>query len=130
MNTKTFLLALLALTLTACSNDDEQATAQQEIQLFTQVSGTATRAGDDADALQDAQLAVGTKVSVKVKENASTPSVEYPLALYTADGNGVLSLPEGQKQYYPANGNGVNIYAWHPAGTPSTHRWCSATSST
>lgn len=121
MNTKTFLLASLALTLTmtACNSDDGQTTAQQEIQLFTEVSGTATRVINDATALQDAQLANGTKISVKVKENVTTPTVDYALALYTADGNGGLSLPEGQKQYYPANGNGVNIYAWHPAGTPS-----------
>ena len=119
MNTKTYLLALLALTLTACSSNNEQAIAQQEIRLFTEVSSSTTRAGDDADALQDAQLAAGTKVSVKVKENVTTPTVDYALALYTADGNGGLSLPAGQKQYYPANGNGVNVYAFCPAGTPS-----------
>lgn len=120
LKTKTILYAALALTLTACSSDDEQkAPVIQEIELFTQVSGSVTRAVNDATALQDAQLAAGTKISVKVKENASTPSVDYALTTYTADGLGGLSLPEGVKQYYPANGNAVNIYAFHPAGTPS-----------
>lgn len=120
LKTKTILYAALALTLTACSSDDEQkAPVIQEIELFTQVSGSVTRAVNDADALQDAQLAAGTKISVKVKENATTPTVDYALTTYTADGLGALSLPEGVKQYYPANGNAVNIYAFHPAGTPS-----------
>ena len=118
LKTKTNLLAALtvALTLTACSSDSDQQTSAREIRLFTEVAGSATRAADDADALQDTQLASGTKITVKVKENASTTSVDYPLATYTADGLGGLSLPEGVKQYYPANGNGVNIYAFHPMG--------------
>lgn len=120
MNRKTIIYTALALTLTACSSDDApKGSAIQEIQLFTQVSGSATRAADDADALQDAQLAGGTTISVKVKENVASPTVDYALALYTADGSGGLSLPAGQKQYYPASGNGVNIYAFHPAGAPS-----------
>lgn len=120
MKIKTFYFAALALMLTACSNDDVQKTpGAHEIQLFTQISGSTTRAANVPADLQDAQLAAGTKISVKVKENASTPSVDYALTTYTADGLGGLSLPEGVKQYYPANGNGVNIYAFHPAGTPS-----------
>lgn len=110
----------LVLMLTACSSDsDLQSPAEKEIQLFSQVAQS-TRAADDADNLQVTQLASGTKITVKVKENASTPSVDYPLATYTADGSGGLSLPEGMKQYYPANGNGVNIYAFHPMGVGST----------
>lgn len=121
LKTKTNLLAALTaaltvtLTLTACSSDSDQQTSAREIRLFTEVA-VSTRAADDADALQDTQLASGTKITVKVKENASTTSVDYPLATYTADGLGGLSLPEGVKQYYPANGNGVNIYAFHPMG--------------
>jgi hypothetical protein len=121
LKTKTNLLAALtvALALTACSSDSDQQTSAREIRLFTEVAGS-TRAADDADALQDTQLASGTKITVKVKENASTTSVDYPLTTYTADGLGGLSLPEGVKQYYPANGNGVNIYAFHPMGAVQT----------
>ena len=119
MNTKTILYAVLAVTLTACSSDsDPQDIGGREIQLFTQVDGV-TRAPDVAADLQDLQFKNGTKISVKVKEDAATPSVDYALALYTADGSGGLSLPTGEKQYYPANGNGVNIYAYHPAGAVS-----------
>lgn len=89
-----------------------------EIRLFTQVSGM-TRAANVADQLQDSKLAEGTTVSVKVTEHATKPSVSYALATYTADGSGGLALPSGVKQYYPANGNGVDIYAFHPAGSPS-----------
>lgn len=121
MKIKTFYFAALALMLTACSSDDVQKTpGAHEIQLFTQISGSTTRAENIAADLQDAQLANGTKISVKVKEHATTTSVDYALTTYTANGSGALSLPEGMKQYYPANGNGVDIYAFHPAGTPAT----------
>ena len=110
----------LVLMLTACSSDpDLQTPAEKEIQLFSQVDQS-TRAADNAANLQVSQLASGTKITVKVKENAATPSVDYALATYTADGSGGLSLPEGLKQYYPANGNGVNIYAFHPMGVGTT----------
>lgn len=119
MNTKTILYGVLAVTLMACSSESEpQNNSGREIRLFTQVDGE-TRAADVAADLQDSQFKNGTKISVKVKEDAATPSVDYALALYTADGTGGLSLPAGEKQYYPANGNGVNIYAYHPAGAVS-----------
>lgn len=114
------VILTLVLMLTACSSDsDLQTPAEKEILLFSQVAGV-TRAADNAANLQVTQLANGTKITVKVKENAAAPSVDYPLATYTADGSGGLSLPEGVKLYYPANGNGVNIYAWHPMGVGQT----------
>lgn len=121
MKTKTIISTLLAMGLMACANDPGPQTPEpQEIHLSTLVSG-GTRAVDDATALQEVQLANGTTVSVKVKENAPTPTIEYRLALYTADGLGGLALPAGEKQYFPASGNSVDIYAFHPAGSPSTY---------
>ena len=116
----------LALAFTACSSDadlqtpDQTTSEPKEIRLFSQVAGPATRAVDNAADLQDTQLANGTKITVKVKENATPTTVDYALATYTADGSGGLSLPAGVKQYYPASGNGVNIYAFHPMGVAQT----------
>lgn len=118
LKTRTILFAVL--TLAACSNDSEpQVQADGEIRLSVQVAGS-TRAVNDATALQDAGFTEGTKVSVKVTDNATSNPVGYLLALYTVGSGGALELPEGQKQYYPASGSSVNIYAFHPAGAAAT----------
>lgn len=119
LKTKTILFAALTLTLTACSSDsDPQASASGEIRLFTEVSGP-TRAADDAASLQDSQFKAGTKVSVKVTDNAASNPVAYSLTQYTVGAGGALELPAGQKQYYPRESS-VNIYAFHPAGAASS----------
>lgn len=111
MNRKLIFLMATALTLSACSNDSEPGS---EIRLFTEVA-TQTRAANDPAALQQTQFANGTQISVQVTDKAATNPVAYPLAQYTADGAGGLT-PSGAKQYFPASGSKVDVYAYHPAG--------------
>lgn len=110
-----FLLAAGMLVITACSsNENETPDPSGEIRLYTEVAPLQTRAADVATDLQDTQFAAGTDISVLVNDNTTGDIiVTYPLQTYTADGLGGLST--AVKQFYPASGSSVNIYAYHPA---------------
>lgn len=118
MDKKIILFAAGVLAMAACSsNDPEVQGSAGEIRLYTEVSAP-TRAADNPVALQDAQFAENTDISVIVtdKGNLSTTLVQYSPTTYRADGSGGL-MPMNT-QYYPASGNNVEVCAYHPAGAP------------
>ena len=58
----------------------------------------------------------GNSIAVYIEDQGTgTPKTTYTKALkYTPDGNGGLSVPNTETQYYPSNNGGVGIYAYYP----------------
>ena len=120
MRTKAFIMmAAAALAMVGCSNDNENDNWAGEIRLSSglTVQQTNPRAATD---IQSAQFDNGEKIDVFINENTKveqTASITYPQPLvYTADGNGNMKAPDNKQPYFPASGNGVNIYAYYPSG--------------
>lgn len=124
MRTKAFIMmAAAALAMAGCSNDNENDNWAGEIRLSSglTVQQTNPRAATD---IQSTQFDNGEKIDVFINENTKveqTASTTYPQPLvYTADGNGNMKAPDNKQPYFPASGNGVNIYAYYPSGTVSS----------
>lgn len=110
------MIAAAAMTLAACSNDDESDNWAGEIRLSSglTVQQTGTRA---ATGIQSTQFASGEKIDVFISENTTrtaTTTYAQPL-VYTAGGSGTMNPPTGNQPYFPTSGNGVNIYAYYPS---------------
>lgn len=123
MDKRIILFAAGALVMGACSSNDPEAPASTgEIRLYTEVAAP-TRAAEMPIDLQDTQFAAGTDISVLVtdKGNLSTTLVSYDPEIYRADGIG--GLAPVNKQYYPASGNYVDIWAYHPWDAQTTEKF-------
>lgn len=118
MRTKAFIMmAAAALAMAGCSNDNENDNWAGEIRLSSglTVQQTNPRAATD---IQSAQFDNGENIDVFINENttaAASTIYEQPL-VYTAEGNGNMKAPDNKQPYFPASGNGVNIYAYYPSG--------------
>lgn len=120
MRTKAFIMmAAAALAMAGCSNDNENDNWAGEIRLNSglTVQQTNPRAATD---IQSAQFDNGENIDVFINEatqTGQTTSTTYKQPLvYTADGNGNMKAPDNKQPYFPASGNGVNIYAYYPSG--------------
>jgi hypothetical protein len=112
---KYFILATAAFALAACSSEEENMQAEKsEIRLCSNMDVVQSRA-----ALQDLQLtqfASNQKVDIFINENTTgSASVTYDQPLtYTTGTDGSLTISDAQ--YFPQNGNGIDIYAVYPTG--------------
>lgn len=117
MRTKAFIMmAAAALAMAGCSNDNENDNWAGEIRLSSglTVQQTNPRAATD---IQSTQFDNGENIDVFINENttaAASTIYEQPL-VYTAEGNGNMKAPDNKQPYFPASGNGVNIYAYYPS---------------
>lgn len=111
MKTNAVWALLTALSLLACETENNMNENDQvELRLTSEIA-VQTRAGN-AD-VPDKQIAEQQQVGVFIS-NTSGGIIGKNLK-YTADGNGGLALADEEEQpYYPANGNNVRIYAYHP----------------
>lgn len=110
-------MAAAALAMVGCSNDNENDNWAGEIRLSSglTVQQTDTRAATD---IQSTLFDNGENIDVFINENttaAASTIYEQPL-VYTAEGNGNMKAPDNKQPYFPASGNGVNIYAYYPSG--------------
>lgn len=110
---KHLIFAAALLSLAACNNEDytpmDDPNAPMEIRLSSGID-VQTR----ANGVPDTQIAAGQQVGVFIND-AETDDVVSDNLKYNADGNGQLTLTDASKQpYYPANGNGVQMTAYHP----------------
>ena len=97
------LFAAAALTLAACSNDENLNDGPVELRL-----GSALEVETRATNVQNTQIVSGETVYAWVDESDGNPYINaWQL---TADGNGCFT---GSKQFFPQSGNAVNIYAIH-----------------
>jgi hypothetical protein len=112
---KYFILATAAFALAACSSEEENEQAgKSEIRLCSTMNVIQTRAaGQD---VQSTQFDSGEKVDIFINENTTgTATVTYTQPLtYTAGTGGALSITAAQ--YFPQNGNGIDIYGVYPSG--------------
>lgn len=107
MKQSAIIYAMVALALTACSNDENLDNLNDPVELrLTSGLEVQTRATHNLDT----QLKNGEKVHVWV-DDATTDENLYVNNTLTADGGG--SFTGGQPMYFPSTGNGVDIYAIH-----------------
>lgn len=111
---KYFVFAAAVIALAACSSEEENVqTWNGEIRL-SYVDVIQTRAGQE---IQPKAFDSGESLDVFINEHTTgTPSITYTQPLiYTTGNNGALTEPS--TQYFPQNGNGVDIYGVYPSGT-------------
>ena len=107
---KYVLFAAAALTLAACSNDENLNDGPVAIRLSSSLE-VQTRATTD---IQGTVFDANEKVDVFITEDAQTPTTTYPQPLVYTTGESGAMTPSVQP-YFPSSGNGVNIYAYYPA---------------
>ena len=117
---KYLIFAAAALTLAACSNDDENLNGGPvELRLSSSLE-VQTRAGND---IQGAQFDADEDIDVFIHEDVAagetaTSQYDQPLLYTTMDANGNMST--NNQQYFPSSGKGVNIYAYYPSKAVSS----------
>lgn len=111
MNKKLFFLAIAALGLAACSNDDVVEINQGEAISFRPLTTNVTRA-------VDASFANGTSFKVTAFEAGSVENAYFVGETFTAT-NGT-TFTSSYKHYWP-NAYNLDFYAWQPASlSPSS----------
>ena len=112
---KHLIFAAALVALVACNNEDytpmDDPNTPMEIRLS---SGIDVQTRANSAEVPDKQIAEGQQVGVFINDAVTGDVVSVNLQ-YAADGNGQLTLTDASKQpYYPANGNGVQMTAYHP----------------
>ena len=107
---KYLFLASAVVALAACSSNEEfEQIGNCEIKLNSTLL-VQTRAAQD---IQSTAFDSGAEVAVFINEDSSSPSTSYDQPLqYDVEDDG--SLTTTNPQYFPQNGNGVNIVAVYP----------------
>ena len=110
MNKKTFsAVALAALLLTACQNDD--ATMQTDTRVSLQVtSGIQTRAYDD-------QWEENDDIGIFGFTQGDAPTQAYSNVRYVTTGGNGRVTPEGTTIYLPTDGSSLDFVAYYPHTT-------------
>lgn len=113
---KHLIFAAALLSLAACNNEDytpmDDPNTPMEIRLSSGID-VQTR----ANGVPDTQIAAGQQVGVFINDAGNSNDVVGANLKYNADGSGGLKLatdPAQETPYYPANGNGVKMTAYHP----------------
>lgn len=115
---KHLIFAAALVALVACNNEDytpmDDPNAPMEIRLS---SGIDVQTRANSAEVPDKQIAEGQQVGVFINDAKNGDVVSVNLQ-YAADGSGGLTLattsPAQEIPYYPANGNGVKMTAYHP----------------
>ena len=112
MKKKYLLFVAAALTLAACSNDENLNDCPVAIRLSSGIEvQEVTRAATD---IQNKAFEAGEKIDVFITEDAQSPTTTYPQPLdYTTGENGAMTPSE--QPFFPSSGKGVNIYAYYPS---------------
>ncbi|MBO7577737.1 MAG: fimbrillin family protein [Prevotella sp.] len=107
---KYIFLASAVVALAACSSNEEfEQIGNCEIKLSSTLL-VQTRAAQN---IQSEAFESGESMAVFINEDSSSPSTHYDQPLqYDVEDDG--SLTTTNPQYFPQNGNGVNIYAVYP----------------
>ena len=110
MNKKTFnAVALAALLLTACQNDEE--TMQTDARVALQVtSGIQTRAYDD-------QWEKGDDIGIFGFTQGDAPAQVYTNVRYVTTGGNGRFTPDGTTIYLPTDGSSLDFVAYYPHTT-------------
>lgn len=110
MNKKLFFLAIAALGLAACSNDDVVEINQGEAINFRPLVTNVTRA-------TDASFATGTSFKVTAFEAGATSNAYFTNEVFTASEG--TTFTSTYKHYWPSAYN-LDFYAWQPSTLSAT----------
>lgn len=115
---KHLIFAAALVALVACNNEEytpmDDPNTPMEIRLS---SGIDVQTRANSAEVPDKQIAEGQQVGVFINDAGSSNDVVGANLKYDADGSGGLTLatdPVQEPPYYPANGNGVKMTAYHP----------------
>lgn len=121
MKTKSFMtMAVAMLVFAACSNDENEMdnwngeirlTSGLDVQKVTRAATSIQGENFDSDESIDVFISENTTAG---QESATVTTYKQPL-VYTTGVSGALNPPVGSQPYFPASGNGVNIYAYYPS---------------
>ena len=130
MNRNIILWAAAALVLAACNSGDEQPLqpGETEIRLSAGLEVSAVTRGITDNSYTGTSFSGSETIDVNISETDGGTSASYGAdgwvtAAIAANGSGTLS----PTCYWPASGNGIDIYAWYPASTATTY-WTTARS--
>lgn len=114
MKKKYLLLAAAALTLAACSNDENLNDGPVAIRLSSGIE--VQEVPRAATGIQSDAFDANEQVDVFITEASENPTTTYPQPLiYTTGANNAMTPPAGGQPYFPASGYDVNIYAYYPS---------------
>lgn len=115
---KHLIFAAALLALVACNNEDytpmDDPNTPMEIRMS---SGIDVQTRANSDGVPDKQIAEGQQVGVFINDAGDSNDEVGVNLKYNANGSGGLTLatdPAQATPYYPANGNGVKMTAYHP----------------
>lgn len=122
MKTKSFMtMAVAMLVFAGCSNDENEMdnwngeirlTSGLDVQKVTRAATSIQGENFDSDESIDVFISENTTAG---QESATVTTYKQPL-VYTTGVSGALNPPVGSQPFFPASGNGVNIYAYYPSG--------------
>lgn len=112
---KQLILAVAALALAACSNDENLTPNDRpvEIRLSSGIEVQTRAATDIQGSAFDANELVDVYINEYTQGQATT-IYDSPLT-YTTGASNAMNPPTGQQPYFPTSGNGVTIYAVYPS---------------
>ena len=115
--TKIISACAVLVALASCSNDQElsqQSAEDTSIRIQANVGGIATRAAHN---LLESSFSNGDAIKVFITENTTANSgtssgASYSPTVYTHNGTSFAAVPP---QYFPSNGNGIDVWAVYPS---------------
>lgn len=115
---KTILACAMLVVFASCSNDtDSPSVDDNVIRLYSSVGGITTKAAANLYTTTN-NFETNALVNVYIRENTTgTAAYTYGtngLVVCKANGSGALNPNDGTTNYFPANGNGVDVYGIYP----------------
>lgn len=111
--TKIISACAVLVALASCSNDLSQPTAEDTpIRIQANVGGITTRAAHNLLTSFGRDDAINVYITENIPEGGKTSGAKYSPTVYTHDGS---QFNTTTPQYFPSNGNGIDVWAVYPS---------------
>lgn len=111
--TKIISACAVLVALASCSNDLSQPTAEDTpIRIQANVGGITTRAAHNLLSSFGSEDAINVYITENVPEDGKTSGAKYSPTVYTHNGT---SFAAASTQYFPSNGNGIDVWGVYPS---------------
>ena len=111
--TKIISACAVLVALASCSNDLSQPTAEDTpIRIQANVGGITTRAAHNLLTSFGKDDAINVYITENIPEGGKTSGAKYSPTVYTHDGS---QFNTTTPQYFPSNGNGIDVWAVYPS---------------
>ena len=111
--TKIISACAVLVALASCSNDLSQPTAEDTpIRIQANVGGITTKAAHNLLTSFGRDDAINVYITENIPEGGKTSGALYNAMVYTHNGN---SFEPQTTQYFPSNGNGIDVWAVYPS---------------